>query len=133
MTQLREWSVAFLLDRVVLLFFGALILVATFVNYCTSIIKQPPAPSAAEDVTRAADTSVSVHDDGQIKTSHVEGEVISHPRTNEDVIVHSSLELVTIERLDATPPRAESEYSRYSIIFEDLETNCLIAMYGLLY
>ena len=116
------------LDRVVLLFFGVLILVATFVDFCTSRIKQPPAPSAAQDVTRAADTSVGVHDDGQLKTTQVEGEVISHPRANDDVIVHSSVDLVTIERFDATPPRAESEYCRYSIIFEDLETNCLAAL-----
>ncbi|KAI0232870.1 hypothetical protein LSAT2_016846, partial [Lamellibrachia satsuma] len=107
----KDWRA--ITATVVLLFFGVLILVATFVDFGTSKIKkskikQPPSPSAAEDVTRAADTSVGVHDAGHLNTSHVEGEVISHPRANDDAIVHSSLELVTIERFDATPPRAET-------------------------
>ena len=107
----------FLLDRVVLLFFGALILVATFVDFCTSRRKQPPTSSAVSDDTRAAEPSVGERDGGALKTAQVEGEVSNHPRANDDVIVHSSLELVTIERLDAAPPRAECEYSRYSIIY----------------
>ena len=107
----------FLLDRVVLLIFGALILVATFVDFCTSRRKQPPTSSAVSDDTRAAEPSVGERDGGTLKTAQVEGEVSNHPRANDDVIVHSSLELVTIERFDAAPPRAECEYSRYSIIY----------------
>ena len=95
-------------DRVVLLIFGGLILVATCADLYKSRKKQSQAPPGVKDETQGTRISEGIHDGEDTGTVPTDSGV-SYPRTDVDVNDHSSLPMVTTQRHVTAPPSEERE------------------------